>query len=982
TTQASTSVIYKGSVKQAIIGVQIVMSTGTASILNMLDFTTNGTTNSATDITNAKVYYTGNSSTFATSTQFGSAYTAPSYGFQINGTQSLLSGTNYFWLTYDVPSGATSGNYLDATLESFDLDSQSVVTNYIPTVTNPTGDRKIIPAYCSPTWVSNLGAELGIKQVSIGTINNITTAPNGAGNTVDYTSQSATLQKGASVSMTIKTGTYTYYNNASVHIDWNADGVFQTSERVYDYYVGASGGSQYTLTFNVAVPCGASLGTTRMRVINEYYCCTAPTTGGLACGVQTNYGEAEDYTVLVTDSALSYVASNSTQPITSDVFANSSNKEIARVMVVLKGCSGTQTLTDLNLNTNGSTNASNDITSAKVYFTGSSSTFATTTLFGTTASPNGAFTVSGSQSLSTDTNYLWIAYDIASGATTNNVVDVEVSSMTINATSQTPSITAPSGNRKVNVPMTYSSSQASFITTGNINKSNRFGEMVKLKVTMNSGASVALTNLAMNTTGSNNIGSNVDTVRVFYTGTSNSFATSTLVGYYVGSLTSTFNITGSQSLFAGDNYFWATYSVKSTATTGDSLTGHITQITVDGSNQTPTDNVVGKRRIIPPYCIGSYSNDYTTTMFMSRVKIGAIDNSTSYAGYPAGYNYYNTQTCSLAVGQTDTLKVQGGNTYNITVGVFADLNQDGDFNDAGEKLGENQNVSFTALNNIIVTIPNGATPGLTRLRVRNNYQANTVTPCTTLTYGGETEDYNIYIIPPAAPSPSITPSSSVTFCQSIGQVFSTPLNSSYNYAWKVNGTNVYTGTGSPYNQYNFNPGSAGNYTLQVVATDAYAQSGSSSTINVTVNANPVGGTASVTSTSICAGDNDTLKVTGNTGSIQWQQKVGAGSWTNISGATTSTYVITPSVTASYRCASTLGSCGTAYSSAVTVSLGTSFVWAGGVSTDWRNAANWCNGTVPTASSVVVIPVRANMPVLAGNGVCSTLTINSGASLTL
>ncbi len=59
-------------------------------------------------------------------------------------------------------------------------------------------------------------------------------------------------------------------------------------------------------------------------------------------------------------------------------------------------------------------------------------------------------------------------------------------------------------------------------------------------------------------------------------------------------------------------------------------------------------------------------------------------------------------------------------------------------------------------------------------------------------------------------------------------------------------------------------------------------------------------------------------------------------------------------------------------------------WDGSASTSWTVAANWSLGHVPLSTENVVIPsVPANQPLLAGtNGVCNTLTVNSGATLTL
>ncbi len=139
TTQTVTSAVIKPATNQQIIGVQIVTA-GNASPLTVttLNFNTNGSTNSSGDVSNARVFYTGTSNTFATSTQFGSDVPAPSGAFAVNGSQFLAEGTNYFWLVYDVPAGATLNNILDA--EFLNLNYGTVQT---PTLSAPAGSRTI-----------------------------------------------------------------------------------------------------------------------------------------------------------------------------------------------------------------------------------------------------------------------------------------------------------------------------------------------------------------------------------------------------------------------------------------------------------------------------------------------------------------------------------------------------------------------------------------------------------------------------------------------------------------------------------------------------------------------------------------------------------------------------------------------------------------------------------------------------------------------
>lgn len=107
--------------------------------LYALFLSTAGSNNPAADITNAKVYYSGNSNIFSTATQYSTAVTSPNGFFTIGSggpNFQLLSGDNYFWVCYDVQSGALNCDTLDA-LCSTVYGSNGTIT---PAVTDPPGN--------------------------------------------------------------------------------------------------------------------------------------------------------------------------------------------------------------------------------------------------------------------------------------------------------------------------------------------------------------------------------------------------------------------------------------------------------------------------------------------------------------------------------------------------------------------------------------------------------------------------------------------------------------------------------------------------------------------------------------------------------------------------------------------------------------------------------------------------------------------------
>ncbi len=139
TTTGMTGYVAPGATQTQVIGIEVVTANaGMPFDVTQFDLSTNGTTVPA-DITNAKLWYTGSSSTFATTMQFGSPINAPSGAFTITGTQTLNEGTNYFWLTYDVSASATTGDFLDAECTGITVNSIA----QIPTTQAPAGHRTV-----------------------------------------------------------------------------------------------------------------------------------------------------------------------------------------------------------------------------------------------------------------------------------------------------------------------------------------------------------------------------------------------------------------------------------------------------------------------------------------------------------------------------------------------------------------------------------------------------------------------------------------------------------------------------------------------------------------------------------------------------------------------------------------------------------------------------------------------------------------------
>ena len=145
--QASTATIYTCDYNQPIISLQVQAANCTMSLTQII--MTMAGTNPTVDVSNIHIYYTGTTNTFSNTNEFVVGGTAPAGGnITINGSQALASGTNYFWIAYDMNSAATVGDNVDALLVAANSVTIGGVTRS-PAANNPAGTRTIAacPSY-------------------------------------------------------------------------------------------------------------------------------------------------------------------------------------------------------------------------------------------------------------------------------------------------------------------------------------------------------------------------------------------------------------------------------------------------------------------------------------------------------------------------------------------------------------------------------------------------------------------------------------------------------------------------------------------------------------------------------------------------------------------------------------------------------------------------------------------------------------------
>lgn len=144
----------------------------------------------------------------------------------------------------------------------------------------------IAQTYCSSKGTNTTHGY--IKKVSMETINN--TSGNNGGY-ADFTSQSATLLKGATYTIELTPGfsqliTVAYW---TVYIDFNHNGIFEPNEIVGEK------NAYIRVNKSFPVPKTALNGATRMRIQMQ-----AGMQQTNPCAIYT-YGEVEDYTIILTD---------------------------------------------------------------------------------------------------------------------------------------------------------------------------------------------------------------------------------------------------------------------------------------------------------------------------------------------------------------------------------------------------------------------------------------------------------------------------------------------------------------------------------------------------------------------------------------------------------------------------------------------------------------------------------------------------------
>lgn len=438
------------------------------------------------------------------------------------------------------------------------------------------------------------------------------------------------------------------------------------------------------------------------------------------------------------------------------------------------------------------------------------------------------------------------------------------------------------------------------------------------------------------------------------------------------------------------------------------------------STLTFTIQVTKPANCTPYYTSGTSAGDYINNVTLSTI------NNTSGAG-PSYYNdYFNTISTTLQAGTSQSLSATVGTYGGQTVAAWIDYNQDGDFSDAGESLGEYTNIDIGLTATFSFTIPVTASSGNCRMRIRTVWSDVGIDPCAT--YGwGEAEDYKI-IITPACTTPgtplSLSTSGIGVSSATLNWAAGSPAGSAtVTYYWAVNTTStvdyetnyIQRGTTTSLTSgalSGFLNGTTYYWTVKAITScdatvSSYAAAINFTTLCTTPSVPTALNTTGTTTTSstfnwtASASGSPTISyywAVGPASNVTYEANYTDRGITSVNSATT---FILLAGTTYYWTVKAVTSCNsTASSYPAAISLTTNNVptpivtWLGGTSGDWQTATNWSsNPSLPAVTDNVIIPSGCTFyPNITTGGLsignstttrkCKTLTINSGGTVTV
>ncbi|MCX8480920.1 MAG: GEVED domain-containing protein, partial [Sediminibacterium sp.] len=344
-------------------------STGIPMGVTKIWLNANYSTSAARDILYDSIYYVGSTDSFYINNNV------------VRGKIGLLNGNNYFYVQTKLSNAAVANAFIDLGIDSIIL-ADTGSSKYIPTVVNPTGKNKILGSYC----MGNLSPKDTVTKTMYVNINGVINNRDlcGGSDTLDYTRTRGVISvlKGTQIPIGFYTNLCIPVNKQLVStlvlIDWNNNGSFlDAGDSVY--------GNNDTITsskpqsFNVLVPCWASNGVTRVRILQSI---SKQLTVQNQC---SNFvGTVQDYSMEILDNPIEISILERQERGSYAVGSN--NNVIMQLPIGVKGC-GLVYVDSLKSRPIGSTNPI-IINTVKLYSSNNQPFFSTNRLLSTKSTGN------------------------------------------------------------------------------------------------------------------------------------------------------------------------------------------------------------------------------------------------------------------------------------------------------------------------------------------------------------------------------------------------------------------------------------------------------------------------------------------------------------------------------------------------------------------------------------------------------------------
>ncbi|MCX8481117.1 MAG: GEVED domain-containing protein, partial [Sediminibacterium sp.] len=742
-----------------VVRIEITDTTGYNSQVTKVYVSKKGS-NPLKSIGNATLWYTGTSNQFAKTGQFGvQDTTTVNENIVFSGNQQLVKGTNYFWITYSVVSGlAKIGDTLRIRGDSVKINDTNVRIHALNA-----GDYKIVrQGYPTINKDSNNGGYISKlvlnQQGLIIDSNQYKTSTKVYVDSTNAVQRLGVLQQGVLYNVAVNTGNYrSTYNRLLVYVDWNNNGLFNNAGEQISISKPVQGDQQVVIP--IKVPCTSNLGSLRMRLLFV---------DSINTQDSTNYGADFKRGGVVLDATVEVAAqmqqlSIQNIPQAGGYLAKTRNVPIVSIPVVLRGC-GVATLDTLLLNVKGSYDT-NDLLNVKVYKTSNRAVFDTNQLIGSLVRPFNSKTIklglnkkdtvqNFANNNSSDTNYYWIASDISGGATIGDTLRIKADSVYVLNGYKGSTINEADTVRYpvIQKPLHFIGFTNTYIDTNSIAQNSKNNILLKTAVEMGIGESIQLTKIYIDSIGTNKL-SDIDTIKLWYTGLNNAFQTPQLFGKIIKPAKNNLTITGNILLQTGINYIWTTADISPNAVIGNHVGLGIDSIRVFDTNyKAIISNPLGIKRIRGAYCTNTgvdNSNNYIQQIGFKQTNY--VLDTMAHSSY---INNINNSRIGVQKATQDTLRIKAGiydTAKNNVLLVYIDWNNDGDLSDNGELVYQSKVDTVLSKTYLVpVSVPCAAVNGNTLLRIIYTQQPVNATDSNNILNGfclnkSVTADFNIEI---------------------------------------------------------------------------------------------------------------------------------------------------------------------------------------------------------------------------------------------